>query len=201
MEINNKEYTKRQKIKNFVDYKIKGILQNENRRKAILSELRRGLGKSPSENPKLWGYYLDMIPDELLSGYSISASEKAIYTALTLFAYHQQGNDCVTSPMYVEGCTIGASVASLAASPDDRERITRKFNALAGSSSFEEAARHLFTLVSLLRSKGIPLDYGEIAGDFYRIQFSDGFDDVRMKWGKDYYKKLNSNIRKEQNND
>jgi CRISPR system Cascade subunit CasB len=45
--------------------------------------------------------------------------------------------------------------------------------------------------VQLLRGQGISLDYARLAGDLYQYQYPDFQTDVRLRWGQDYYRKLN----------
>ena len=59
--------------------------------RAALAELRRGVGKKPGDIPQLWGYFLQDMPEEFFGNKEPSKAEWAIYTALTLFALHQQG--------------------------------------------------------------------------------------------------------------
>ena len=63
------------------------------RGKMYLAELRHGIGKKPGELPSLWGLILDDMNEELKGSRCVSNAEWAVYTALTLYALHQQGND------------------------------------------------------------------------------------------------------------
>ena len=54
--------------------------------------LRRGIGKMPGDIPELWNILFDGLPEELMSKVGDpSYAEWSIYTALTLYALHQQG--------------------------------------------------------------------------------------------------------------
>ena len=57
---------------------------------AVLARLRRGIGKRPGEIPELWEW---MMTDEQLRFSEPTYEEWASYIALTLYAFHQQGND------------------------------------------------------------------------------------------------------------
>ena len=185
---NNKK-TKYQLVKDFTASRIFAIIKNkdENARKAALAKLRRGVGRSPAEYPSLWGYYLEKMPEELAGKNKISEAEMSVYTALTLFALHQQGKSPDVSPMHVSGAGIGAAVASLIKTDNDKTRVTRKFNLIASADDFDSAAHQIQAVIGMLRTQSIPLDYADLAGDFYKMHFSDSVDDVRMKWGKQFY--------------
>lgn len=63
----------------------------EPQRRAELAELRRGVGRQPGDLPALWGALLADMPEQLQGSNGPSKAEWAVYTALTLFALHQQG--------------------------------------------------------------------------------------------------------------
>jgi hypothetical protein len=57
--------------------------------KAALAALRRGIGKKPGDIPELLGYVLptyEIVPNHDLE----TMVEQAVYTVLTLYAFHQQ---------------------------------------------------------------------------------------------------------------
>ena len=69
--------------------------------RATLAQLRRGVGRTPGEIPDLWGILLQDMPEDMQGhGSTASYQEIAIYTALTLFAVHQQGWDPRSQPMH-----------------------------------------------------------------------------------------------------
>lgn len=181
---------------NYTERQIGSILNSGNTgaQKAILANLRKGVGHVPGEIPELWGMFLQNMPEEF---YSFSGkpthAEWAVYTALTLFAQHQQGHDPAKDPMSKSGIPFGCVVAKLVA-PDDnnRERILRRFNTAATSADVAEAAYHLRTLIQLLRGEGIPLDYPALAKDLCLYQNTEYTSSVRLRWGQDFYRELNS---------
>ena len=164
--------------------------------KATLAELRRGVGRAPGEFPRLWGMLLDPMPEEL-QGRSMEPSreEIAAYTALTLFAVHQQGWDPKKEPMHRRGCEIGAAIAQLipAGDEDARERIERRFTRAATSLDMAELAHHPRGLVQQLSAQGIPMDWAQLAGQLYLYQFPDLIAGVRLRWGESFYRALNRN--------
>lgn len=159
----------------------------EPQRRAELAELRRGVGRQPGDLPALWGALLADMPEQLQGSNGPSKAEWAVYTALTLFALHQQGEAGVS--MNQPGRTLGGAVRQLAektaAGQDWTESsVLRRFNALATADSMPEVSHHLRGMIQLLRREGIPLDYPQLAEDLYQYQFVDGAPNVRLRWGR-----------------
>ena len=152
--------------------------------------LRRGVGRQLGDLPALWGALLADMPEQLQGSNGQSKAEWAVYTALTLFALHQQGEAGVS--MNQPGRTLGGAVRQLAektAAGQDwtKSSVLRRFNALATADSMPEVSHHLRGMLQLLRREGIPLDYPQLAEDLYQYQFVDGAPNVRLRWGRDLY--------------
>ena len=178
----------------FVKRKIEGLLnsKNESATRAMLAKLRRGIGKPPGSMPELWPVTLDGLPEPLAGKTGgPTKGEWAVYTALTLFALHQQGKELKGKPMCREGESLGASVHHLIKSDDDEARVKRRFDAAATSQGPEEFAHHLRGLIQLLKSEDIPLDYPALAEDLFLFQFPEARDSVRLRWGRDFYRNSN----------
>lgn len=177
-------------IRSFTEAKVRQLLEstNDSAVRASLARLRRGIGHTPGKFPELWGEYLLGMPEELLGhGTEISRAEWAVYIALTNFAFHQQGKDRKNEPMHRSGVSLGAAAARLIhKEADDRERIARRFYPVATASDMTELSQHLRGLISLLRSEGIALDYGRLAGDLFLFQNPDTADSVKLRWGEDF---------------
>lgn len=163
---------------------------NAGRVRAQLAALRRGVGRKPGDMPDLWGLLFADMPEEMMSRTAEpTAAEWAAYTALTLYATHQQGTEINRQNMHTgqDAGRLGKAVARLVKNADDRERIARRFNAFATASDMTEAAHHLRGLIQLLRAEEIPLNYIRLAGDLYRFQNPKYAPDVRLSWGQDFY--------------
>ena len=143
----------------------------------------------PGEMPQLWGFFLDGMPEEWMGDRDPSRTEWAVYTALTLFALHQQGQDPEKEWMSQSGATLGKSAARLIGSEEDEGRISRRFYALATAASMEELSHHMRGMVQLLCSKGIPLDYPALAEDLFWYQQPKFQAQVRLRWGQDFYRR------------
>lgn len=154
--------------------------------KAQLAQLRRGIGKKPGEIPELWGGFLMELPEDLMSqGSEPSASEWAIYTAMTIYAYHQQGN---VQSVHSDELRLGKAVRQLVKTSEDEERVLRRFQCLATSANMEELSHYLRSMIGLFRSENISLDYIDLTKDLYYYQFENGAPKVRLKWGQDFYR-------------
>ena len=164
---------------------------NEGRVRAQLANLRRGIGKKPGDLPELWGMLFADMPEEIMSRNGEPTREEwAVYTALTLYALHQQNKKLRENSMHAaqsEG-RLGLAIARLVKSEEDRERIARRFNAFATAGDMQEASHHLRGLIQLLRAEDIPLDYVHLAGELYRFQSPNDAPGVRLAWGQDFYR-------------
>ncbi len=189
-----KEYEKAKEAANYVANKIYRIPVTDPTpsSKAELANLRRGAGKRPGEIPDLWGSFLQSLPEELLGDREPSRGEWAVYIALTMFALHQQGTN---SEMHKkDGGSLGWAVGSMVKTDDDQKRIIRRFNAIATSSDMKEMSYHLRTMIQLLRTEQIPLDYAGLAYDIYMYQLEGYQADIRLKWGRDFYSAIYSKL-------
>lgn len=169
--------------------------------KAELAVMRRGVGQKPGDDPNLWGMLFQTLPEELENGRSAEPSrpEWAIYTALTLYALHQQGRDLTRENMNDPERSLGKSVAQLAIrTPDGLDAIRRRFNVMATSSDMEELTWHLRGVIQLLKKESIPLDYAGLAKNLYAYQAIERRASVRLQWGRDFFKTYNDYIRKQQ---
>jgi CRISPR system Cascade subunit CasB len=189
-------YGESKQARAFVKRKIAGLGENKNESavRAILARLRRGIGKAPGSLPDLWDVTLSDLPEELLgNGEDPTHGEWAVYTALTLFALHQQGKDLKKQSMNREGESLGTAVRKLVEHDKNNEdAVWRRFQAAAVSDSFERFSWQLRGLIQLLKAKDIPLDYSALTEELYWFQFPDRRDAIRLKWGQDFYRTVKS---------
>ena len=181
-------------IAKFVSGRIASIEKPENQRyrAASLARLRRGVGRNPGDVPEIWGTLLQSLPEELMGrGKEPSHEEWAIYTALTLYAFHQQGMD--QESMNVQGQGIGCAAAKLIEEEEDLSRVQNRFNRVALAEDRMQLATQLRGLISMLRSQKIGLDYPLLATQLYRYQFYDNQSGLRLTWGRDFYRTYSHN--------
>ncbi|CAM3180897.1 type I-E CRISPR-associated protein Cse2/CasB [Corynebacterium gottingense] len=155
--------------------------------RGTLANLRKYAGRPVGSDPlALQEVLLLLHPQlsegELGKGAAPSPSEQAAYTALCLFGLHMQSS---TQPMHVTEQTFGFACGRLHRLSDSKS-IKSRFDAMLVSR--EEASRgvHLRSLVSLLRSRHIPFDYGRFAGDLRNLQNPQYRDGVLLRWGRDF---------------
>lgn len=150
----------------------------------VLARLRRGAGKELSDVPELMAYTLDGIPAEDFQGEGPTRAERAVHTALTLYAVHQQSR---RQPMHVPGRSFGAALRELRRRPPSEEAVRRRFEALATAETPAEAVYHARGLITQLRAYDIALDYGTFTDDLIGLQ-GRGAGRVRLQWGRDFYR-------------
>ncbi|MCL5981578.1 MAG: type I-E CRISPR-associated protein Cse2/CasB [Firmicutes bacterium] len=176
----------------FVKRKIDWLAESkgESAVRATLARLRRGIGKDPGSLPDLWDVTLSGMPEALLGkGEEPTYGERAVHTALTLYALHQQGKDLKKLCMNREGEFLGIAVRKLLEHDRNNEdAVRRRFNAVAMSDSFERFSWQLRGLIQILKAKDILLDYPALTEDLYWFQFPDKRDGIRLKWGQDFYR-------------
>ena len=183
-----------QLTKSFVAGKLSAILRTNNdaAARAVLANLRHGIGREPGAIPSLWGITLEGLPDEFMScDGKPTYGEWASYTALTLFALHQQGHDLRTEQMNREGVSLGQAMRKLVKTPEDEARIKRRFDAVLTADSMEEFATHIRGLIQLLKAEGIALDYPTLAADLFLLQTDSAKGRVRLRWGQDFCHRSN----------
>jgi CRISPR system Cascade subunit CasB len=157
-----------------------------------LAVLRRAVTTVPGAAPEVWGIEFEGMPDSLAGvRRDPSAGEWAVHAALTLYAVHQQsqqvGMHCIG-----EAYGLGASVRQMVWKEKDRYKnleegqLPRRFAAMVTSETMEEMLHYARQIVQLLRSSGIPLDYGLLARDLFEIQNPYRSDFVRLTWGRGY---------------
>lgn len=190
--------SKSDQIYKYIVYKIEHIRTDIGAGKGIMANLRHGIGKRPGEIPELWGIIFDNIPTELMGHKEASNAEWAIYTALTLYALHQQGND---KYMNEKDMSVGRAAARLVESEDDTKRIINRLNLVVTSVSPEDLAYHLRGIIQLLKSKGIPLDYAKLAKEIYLFYDQERAGAIKLSWGRDFYiERYKSNEKENDNN-
>jgi CRISPR system Cascade subunit CasB len=169
-------------IKTCVGKRIARLTAGDSWAKAGLAKLRRGIAKPPGELPQLFELTIAALPD-----HAGEFAETAVYTALTLFAMHQQGK---TVSVSVLGNGFGKAVRRLASleKGDNFGAVKRRFDAALTSDDLTEFANHARGLISQLKASDIPLDYPQFAADLYCFQFLDSRNYVRLKWGRDFYR-------------
>ncbi len=157
--------------------------------KANLVKLRRGAGSEPGMHPELMGLILGDIPESYLSKNGVPRCEEwCVYTALTLYALHQQGESL--SMHTEEKRSVGKALALLGKTESDKnaqERVQRRFQILVRSRDMREMSYRLRGIVQLLRDESIALNYAGLAGDLYDFQREEAKARLFLRWGQDMF--------------
>lgn len=179
-------------VRQYVNTRISGMVQSYSKPMidATLAKLRRGIRKAPGSLPELWDITLEGLPESLLSKNDRpSYGEWAVYSALTLFALHQQGKDIKNQCMHESNVSLGQAMRQLINRNLEREdAIKRRFVTAVTAESYEELTWHLRGLIQLLRTDEIKLDYSRLAKDLFHFQIPNYRDGIRLQWGRDFYR-------------
>lgn len=148
-----------------------------------LAHLRASQSRPLGDQPAAWSLVAAVVPASSRSNSEApSAAEVAIHLAMSLAASHQQSQ----RTSMCNSNSLGASVAALRkALPDAIKGIDRTWFALLSSVDIEEVGAHLRRLIPRLRTAGIGLDYGRLAGDLILFTSPTHASSVRRRWGTD----------------
>lgn len=161
--------------------------------KAVLACLRRGIGKEIGTMPNLLGFVL---PEQEISNYPRQEEqiERALYTALTLYAFHQQGIErCMSDGLTDEDTAVsnrnsfGYAAGKLFRASESEAGVQRRFNQVLTANSLTELSVHARGIIGLMKKHNITIDYPQFALDLYRFQQLDCHRKIVLNWGKDYY--------------
>jgi len=154
---------------------------------ASLAILRRGVGRGPGEDSRLIPLTITGLHEDanLLSP-EPTDEEHAAFTALTLFAVHQQSHR--DASMHRSGYSFGRSARLLGRRSGSRDAVRARFTAIGTASTWDETVYHARGIIQQLRAFAVPLDYGRFAGDLYLLRKPSSADRVRLAWGRDFYR-------------
>ena len=127
-----------------------------------LAALRHAAAKAPGEIPETWQLEFEGLPMCLVGKEDEpSKGERAVHTALTLYAIHQRSQ---TAPMHQSGYENGLGQAMRSLVLHDAKKyanleqgeLPRRFSALVTAESFSETVHYVRQLVGQLRGAAIP---------------------------------------------
>ena len=152
---------------------LQGLAQSDDR--AALAALRRGLGRSPGEEPEMHKYVVPWTGRE-----QSRWAADTYYLVAALFAHHP-----VQWSEQRGASNLGASFARLCnASNMSPEGVERRFTNLLGVDA-EDLHLHLRHAVSLLKSKDIPVDWGRLLADLRWWDHEDRW--VQRRWAQEFW--------------
>ncbi|WP_025745509.1 type I-E CRISPR-associated protein Cse2/CasB [Kallotenue papyrolyticum] len=146
----------------FIGY-LQDLVAQKNR--AALAALRRGLGRPPGHAPEMYPYVMPFLAES-----TRPREEAAYFLTATLFALWHQGRQDQPPARHLSD--LGASLAALRAlqahergqSPEAGDSLERRFVALL-SSEWNDLPYQLRQLVSLLRTREVPIDWQQLLRD------------------------------------
>ncbi|EKU45569.1 CRISPR-associated Cse2 family protein [Brevibacterium casei S18] len=161
----------------------------------MLAQLRAATAGDPAA---AWGvseYLLpenDYSPSMLRSGTAQTESadfeETAIHLAMTAYATMQQAKG---EPMHISDRSLGAAARMLGNHPDepmDKGKVWERLSRLAQAQSVSGLQWQLRSIISLLKRRGIGLDFGKLADDLYFWQLPTSRVSVQRTWSRAFFK-------------
>lgn len=153
---------------------------------ASISKLGHAAGKALGEDVDVLGIEFDRMPAGIAgTGDDPSEGESAVHAALCLWGRHQGSNvECMDG-----GNALGAAARVLAHRKKtvlaDGE-MSREMRAVIAADDMQDLEQRMRRLVDQLSAVGIPLDYGRLAGQLYKVQYGFMADGVRMQWAREW---------------
>lgn len=190
------DMTKQDALQRFVSTKINRLyLQKDAGVSAAIAELaqlRRGAGKVPTGYPHLMGMVLVLenedkedkqaFPEQCRGkGDRPNDAEIAAYTALTLFALHQQSEN---QPMHDAKVSFGRAVGKLVG--NTTSSMKKRFDSLLTAQTENARQHYLRSLITLLHSKSIAFNYGRFAVDYMYLQNPSTRKNVLYRWNSEF---------------
>ena len=190
------DMTKQDALQRFVSAKINRLRRQKDAGVsaaiAELAQLRRGAGKVPTGYPYLMCMVLVLenedkedkqaFPEQCRGkGDRPNDAEIAAYTALTLFALHQQSQN---QPMHDAKVSFGHAVGKLVG--NTTSSMKKRFDSLLTAQTENARQHYLRSLITLLRSKSIAFNYGQFAVDYMYLQNPSTRKNVLYRWNSEF---------------
>ncbi|BDR58970.1 type I-E CRISPR-associated protein Cse2/CasB [Xylocopilactobacillus apicola] len=197
---------KQSEIKN-VTGSIIHILHGTASYRGVLASIRGAASfNSPRAQPA-WPIIMRALREDLLGrNGQPSYAEKAVYSALRMYAIHQQGSDeFVYGPIDYKkesnsdsesddklepGVDLFTVLGELRHNEDLEVALDRRVRQTLSTTDVNSVINSLNHLVGIIKSKKlkIKIDYGKLAQDLYWFQMSyESANSVRLSWGQQYY--------------
>lgn len=155
------------------------------------AQLRSALSKQVGTVPAIWQYTVETGPERLL-GDEPTRGERAVHTALTLWALHQRSHEEPMHRVNEYGRTIGAAVLRVAllgvgaGERPENHPIYRRFCAMMMAQTFDALVTHARGLIGICSSANVPLNYARFASDLYDWQDVARRSVIVRQWGRDF---------------
>ena len=192
---------------------IKELFGHGNLNKAVLAGGRSASTIASPRAQKVWPFIIERLVKieqdmELKHEKLLSADGKptkaeiSMYTAIRLYAIHQQGREPFASGASykaesADGLTLFAALANLRRDETTRAALDRRVQALLGTTNVNSVINSITHLVEILKAStpNQKIDYPRLASDLYLFQT--GFrqaNQVRLAWGQQYYRFIKQTV-------
>lgn len=155
----------------------------------VLAALRNSKTLDDKQAQKLWPYIFSELDKESLSVTGkVTWEEKAVYTALRLYALHQQGKEEL---VYEKEHYLFTELGVLRKDESLRVALDRRVQAILATNSVEAVINGLTQIVQITKNKDarIKIDYPTLAANLLYFQSSSSAaNSVRLSWGRQYYR-------------
>lgn len=179
---------------------IQQLYGNGNLNKAALAGIRNAASIESPQAQTVWPILMANLDENWLSTTGKpTRAETAIFTAVRLYAIHQQGQtNSVYGPSYDKqedgGVPLFTALARLRQNPENQVALDRRVQNLLGTTNVASALNSLNHIVPILkqRNSAQKIDYAKLADDLYWYQLGyEQANGVRLVWGQQYYQNLN----------
>jgi len=138
--------------------------------RAALAHLRRGLGKEPGTEPKVFPYIVPWIKEDM------PTNERNVYfIAASLFSLH---------PANAESGNMGTAFRQIQLSSSDSGSIEQRFVHLLNSHPDDLSSR-LRHAVGMAKSKNVPVNYSRLLLDLRHWNSDTRW--VQQKWAEEFW--------------
>lgn len=155
----------------FVEWLIK--LADQPNKRAVLADLRRGLGQPPGLAPSVGRY-----AQPFLSADDSPRREETYYLIASLFGWH---------PMPTVNGNMGDHFAQLwVGEKEPPDNIARRFNVLL-AADWDTLPDYLRHAISLLKANNIPVNWSQLLTDVWYWDQAEG--KVQLQWSRAFWRK------------
>ncbi len=148
-------------------------LQDQPNGRAVMAELRRGLGQPPGLAPTVGRYVQPFLTLE-----GGEKREEAYYLVASLFGSH---------PSPAGSGNMGQHFARLwAGEKEPPDNITRRFNILL-AADWDTLPDYLRQAIGLLKANDVPVNWAQLLDDVLKWEYSDG--KVQLRWSRAFWRK------------
>lgn len=191
----------------FVTPKVQSLqtryLEGDAAARAVLAQLRAATAGDPAAAWGISEYLLperEYAPSMLRSGTTQTESadfaETAIHMAMTSYATMQQAKG---EPMHVSKRSLGTAARLLGSNSDepmDRGKVWERLSRLAQAQTVPGLRWQLRSFISLLKRRGIGLDFGKLADDLYFWQLPSSRITTQRAWSRAFFNSVQTETQK-----